>query len=271
MRHSLALILLLLTLTACSSDKAGLLEGQKAEEIYAQAMEQMDNLNYDRAIKLFSNLQSRYPFGRYAQQAQLEMAYAYYKQDEPDSALSTIDRFIKQYPDNVHVDYAYYLRGLINFNEYLGLFGNITLSSMSERDSKGMREAFDAFRDLVTRFPNSKYTPDSRLRMQYLINALAGHETQIAGYYLRRGAYVAAASRANGVLSEFPQTVHTRDALQIMVQAYNSLGMTELRDDAQRVLDLNVAKDGIKPSAKESPANKIPWWQFWKSRWETRG
>ena len=263
MRHSVTLILLL-ALTACSSlsDKDAL-SGKTAEELYAMAMVQMDNVSYDKAIKLFETLQSRYPYGRYAQQAQLEMAYAYYKHDEPDSALSEVDRFIKQYPNNSHVDYAYYLKGLINFNEELGLLGNLTQPDLSERDPREARAAFDAFRDLVTRFPNSKYAADSRLRMQYLTNSLARHETQVAGYYLRRGAYTAAASRANGVLTEFPHTAATRDALQIMVQAYDAMGITELRDDAQRVLDLNIARDGIRPSTKESPINQRKWWQFW--------
>ena len=267
MRHSLTLILLL-TLTACSifsSDKdADPLKGKSAEEIYAQAKEQMDNVSYDKAIKLFESLQARYPYGRHAQQAQLEMAYAYYKQDEPDSALSTIERFIKQYPNNAHVDYAYYLKGLVNFDEDLGLFGDITDPDLSERDPKSAREAFDAFKDLVTRFPDSKYAADSRLRMQYLVNTLARHEIQVASYYLRRGAYIAAVNRANGVLAEFPQTPSTRDALQIMVQAYDAMGLKDLRDDAQRVLELNIAKDGIRPSTKDSPENKKPWWQFWK-------
>ncbi len=264
MRHSLTLILLL-TLTACSSlsDKSDPLSGKTAEEIYALARVQMDNVSYEKAIKLFETLQSRYPYGRYAQQAQLETAYAYYKQEEAESALSAVDRFIKQYPNNSHVDYAYYLKGLINFNEDIGLLGHLTQPELSERDPKEAREAFDSFRDLVTRFPNSKYAADSRLRMQYLTNSLARHEIQVAGYYLRRGAYTAAASRANGVLTEFPQTIATRDALQIMVQAYDAMGIMELRDDAQRVLELNIAKDGIRPVTKESPINKRQWWQFW--------
>ena len=263
MRHSLTLILLF-ALTACSSlsDKDAL-NGKTAEEIYALARVQMDNVSYEKAIKLFETLQSRYPYGRYAQQAQLETAYAYYKQDEAESALSAVDRFIKQYPNNSHVDYAYYLKGMINFNDDLGLFGNLTQPDMSERDPNGAREAFDAFRDLVTRFPNSKYAADSRLRMQYLTNSLARHEIQVADYYLRRGAYTAAVSRANSVITAFPQTTASRDALQIMVQAYDAMGITDLRDDAQRVLDLNISKDGIRPTTRESPINKRKWWQFW--------
>ena len=263
MRHSLTLILLL-TLVACSSlSEKDALNGKTAEEIYALAKVQMDNVSYEKAIKLFETLQSRYPYGRYAQQALLETAYAYYKQDEPESALSAVDRFIKQYPNHVNVDYAYYLKGLINFNEDVGLFANMTQSDISERDPREAREAFDAFRDLVTRFPNSKYAADSRLRMQYLTSSLARHEIQVAGYYLRRGAYTAAVTRANSVLTEFPQTVASRDALQIMVQAYDAMGIYDLRDDTQRVLDLNISKDGIRPTTKESPINKKKWWQFW--------
>ena len=264
MRHSLT-IFLLSALIACSTGKdPDALENKSAEEIYASAMVQMDNENYERAIKHFETLQSRYPYGRYAQQALLEIAYAYYKQDEPEQAISAADRFIKQYPNNAHVDYAYYLKGLVNFNEELGLLGNITDPDLSERDPRSAREAFDIFKELVRRFPNSTYAEDSRLRMQYLVNALARHEAMVAGYYLRRGAYVAAAGRANGVLTEFSQTPAARDALQIMVQAYDGLGLRDLRDDAQRVLDLNIAKDGIRPSTKDSPENKAPWWQFWK-------
>ena len=271
MRHSLAVILLstltVLGLTACGifpASKTSQVEGQTVEELYAQAKEQMDNANYEKAIKLFDTLQSRYPYGRYAQQAQLETAYAFYKDDEPDQALTTIERFIKQYPNNAYVDYAYYLKGLINFNEDLGLFGDVVQTDMSERDPRAARDSFDTFKELVTRFPNSKYTPDSRLRMQYLINTLARHEIRIAAYYLRRGAYVAAVNRANGVLTDFPQTWSARDALQIMVQAYDAMGMNELRDDTQRVLELNITQDGIRPTTKESPGNKPPWWQFWK-------
>lgn len=256
-------------LTACSiftqkDEKAASAKLESAEGIYAQATEQMNNANYTGAIKLFETLQSRYPYGRYAQQAQMEIAYAYYKQNEPESALSAVERFIKQYPKSSHVDYAYYLKGLVNFDDDLGLFGEGFQPDVSERNPKAPREAFDAFKDLVTRFPNSKYAADSKLRMRYLVNALARHETQVASYYLRRGAYVAAVNRANGVLIEFPHTPATREALQIMVQAYDAMGLKTLRDDSQRVLDKNIEKDGVKPAVKQSPENKKSWWQFWK-------
>jgi outer membrane protein assembly factor BamD len=266
MRHSLALILLL-TLTACGifspSEENGDTKAEPVEKLYADAKEEIDNGNFEKAVKSFESLQSKYPYGRYAQQAQLETAYAYYKQKEAESALSAADRFIKQYPNNLHVDYAYYLKGLINFNEDLGILGGITNQDLAERDPNAARDAFNAFKELVTRFPNSKYSPDARLRMQYLVNALARYEIHVANYYVRRGAYVAAANRAKGVLTDYAQTPSTHDALLVMVQAYDALGMKDLRDDAQRVLDKNVPQDTLKALANK-PASKKLWWEFWK-------
>jgi outer membrane protein assembly factor BamD len=265
MRHSLALFLLL-TLTACGLFQTGQKEHDDSktapvESLYSDAMDELDNHDYEKAVTAFEKLQSAYPYGRYAQQAQLEIAYAYYKQKEPESALAAADRFIKQYPNNPHVDYAYYLKGLVNFNEDIGLFGG-DYEDLSERDPKAAHDAFDAFRDLVTRFPDSKYADDSRLRMQYLITMLARYEIHVAEYYLRRGAYVAAVNRAQGVLDNYPKTPATRDALRIMVKAYDAMGMDKLRDDAQRVLDANTARD--RAAAARQPEENQPWWRFWK-------
>jgi outer membrane protein assembly factor BamD len=267
MRYSLALILLL-ALTGCGllpAPEADPLKNVPVEKLYEDAHDELENHNYEKAVKSFEALQSHYPYGRYAQQAQLEIAYSYFKQKETASALAAADRFIKQYPRNAHVDYAYYLKGLINFNEDLGVLGAVISPDLSQRDPNAARDAFDTFKELVTRFPDSKYAPDARVRMQYLINALANHEIHVAEFYLRRGAYVAAVDRAKGVLADYPQTPATRDALQIMVQCYDAMGMKELRDDAARVLQLNIAKDGRgAPLVRESPQNKASWWQFWK-------
>lgn len=268
MRHSLALFLLL-TLSACSffsplpdGNSESLTSTVPADQLYADAKSELDDGNYEKAIKGFEALQSRYPYGRFAQQAQLEIAYAYFKQKEPEAALAAADRFIKQYPNNPHVDYAYYLKGLINFNEDLGIFGSIVQPDLSDRDPQAARDAFDSFKELVTRYPESKYAVDSRLRMQYLINTLARHEIHVASYYLRRGAYVAAVNRAEEVLANYPQTPATRDALGIMVKAYDAMGMSKLRDDAQRVLDMNAAKGGALADAASQ--SQKSWWQFWK-------
>lgn len=211
----------------------------------------MEDHNFEKAVKTFEKLQSRYPYGRYAQQAQMEIAYSYYKQGEPAPALSAIERFIKQYPNNAHLDYVYYLKGLVNFDENLGgIMNALSQQDPSERDPKSLHESFDTFKELVTRFPSSIYAPDARLRMQYLLNTLAGSDIHVANYYLRRGAYIAAANRAKGVLSDYPNTPQTREALQILVQAYDAMGMKELRDDAQRILKLNTGKSASAPAVK---------------------
>lgn len=260
MRHSLALILLL-SLAACGSSptlKDGVEDGakaQSAEQMYADAMKELDDKNYEKAAKAFEALQSRYPYGRYAQQAQLEIAYAYYKQNEPESALSAIERFIKQYPSSPHVDYAYYLKGVINFNADQGFFAGWFPHDPSEHDPHGLQDSFDAFKELVTRFPDSQYAPDARVRMQYLVNTLAQHELNVARYYLRRGAYLAAVNRAKTVLTDYAQSSQTLDALEVMVESYDAMGMKELRDDAQRVLDLN-RRNAAKAAATPGPATK---------------
>ncbi len=224
----------------------------------------MDDHSYERAIKRLETLQSRYPYGRYAQQAQMEVAYAYYKQGEAAPALAALDRFVKQFPNSERLDYVLYLKGLINFNENINsLFGTLFKQDPSERDPAALRESFEAFKELATRFPGSKYTPDARLRMQYLLITLANSDIHVASYYLRRGAYVASVNRAQSVLINYPNTPQTRDALQIMVQAYTELGLTDLSRDTQRILDQNIAKDGIKPSRSYFPEHETPWWQIW--------
>ena len=251
----------LISLSACSSTPKQDL--RPANELYAEAQVEMGELNYEKTTKLLETLQARYPYGRHAQQALMEIAYANYKQNEPDAALSAADRFIKQFPNSPNLDYIYYLKGLVNFNDNAGFFSRISGQDPAERDPQSLRDSFDSFRDLVTRFPDSEYVEDAKLRMQFLINTLSRSDISVASYYLRRGAYIAAISRANNVLKEFPQTRQTRDALQIMVLAYNAMGQNDLRDDTQRVLDMNIAKDGIKPTIKDKLVKRGSWWQFW--------
>ncbi|HYR05479.1 MAG TPA: outer membrane protein assembly factor BamD [Gallionella sp.] len=271
MRHSLALFLLL-TLTACSifdplPDGSAPVKQMPVEEMYHQAKAELNDENFDSAIKLYETLQSRYPYGRYAQQALLEMAYAYYRQGEAESAVSSADRFIKQYPNNPYVDYAYYVKGLANFHGEISILQSAGGQDPTERDPKAAQDSFAAFKDLITRFPSSKYAPDSRVRMQYLVNMLAKHELHVASYYLRRGAYIAAVNRAQGILTQYPNSPSTRDALDILVQAYDAMGMTDLRDDARRVLEKNSSTP-ISPTGNEIPADGAQsgksWWQFWK-------
>lgn len=255
MRHSLA-VFLLLTLTACTSvpDANDAAKTPSAEEMFKDAKESLNNENYETAIRKFESLQSRYPYGRYAQQALLEVAYAHYRQNEAEPAMSAAERFIKQYPNNPHVDYAYYVKGLANFKGEKTLLDLLGGQDPTERDPRAAQDSFAAFRDLVTRFPNSKYAPDSRVRMQYLINSLAKYEIHVASYYLRRGAHISAVNRAREVLTQYPNSPSTRDALLILVQGYDALGKKDLRDDAQRVFDKNFPQAGAAAANKGSEA-----------------
>ena len=249
-------------LVACSSTGEGAYDETRdwsAERLYTEAKEELLSGDYKKAASYYEKLAARYPYGRYAQQAQLELAYAYYRDKEPAQALATADRFIKLYPDHPNVDYAYYLKGLVNFNEDLGLFGGIANQDMSERDPRGARESFEAFRELVTRFPDSRYASDAYARMRYLVNAMANNEVRVATYYLRRQAFVGAVNRAQSVLVNYPKTPAVEQALIVLVEAYNAMGLTELRDDSQRMLKLNF------PKTKYSLANPYgkKWYQFW--------
>jgi len=251
-----------LTLTGCGllpevQDETA---GWSAQKLYSEAKDNLNDGNYERAVKLFETLEARYPFGRYAQQAQLEVGYAYYKDNEPISAVAACDRFIKLHPNHPNVDYAYYLKGLANFNEDLGLFGNLVDQDMSERDPKAARDAFLAFKELVTRFPNSKYAEDATARMKYLVNALASHEVHVARYYVKRKAWVAAANRAQVVLQEYPQAPALEEALGIMAESYANLHLTTLRDDALRVLKLNFPNSQY---LKGVTITDKAWYKFW--------
>jgi outer membrane protein assembly factor BamD len=234
--------------------------GWSVQKLYDEAKDNLNSGNYERAIKLFETLEARYPFGRHAQQAQLEVAYAYYKDNEPISAIAACDRFIKLHPNHPNVDYAYYLKGLANFNDDLGLLGNLARQDMSERDPRAARDAFLAFKELVTRFPDSKYAADSTARMKYLVNALAGNEVHVAKYYLKRKAWVAAANRAKEVLVTYPEAPALEEALAIMVVAYDKLELTDLRDDAKRVLNLNFPDS---PYAEGVSTAGKAWYKFW--------
>ena len=209
-------------------------------------------------------MEARYPYGRFAQQARLDVAYCYWKNNERASALAAADRFIKLYPNHANVDYAYYLKGLINFNEQSGILSFIDSPDMTERDSKGTREAFEAFKELVTRFPDSKYAEDARLRMRYLVNSLAQYEVHVARYYMKRGAYVAAANRAQFAVKNYPQAPALEEAVFIMVKAYDALGMTDLRDASDRVMRKNFPESRYLTGKGDRSA---PWWKLWDPDW----
>jgi outer membrane protein assembly factor BamD len=235
-----------------------------ANKLYAEAKDAMTSNDYAKAIKYYEKLEARYPYGRYAQQAQLEIAYAYWKDNERASAIAAADRFIKLHPNHENVDYAYYLKGLINFNEKQGIFGFLAGDDLSDRDPKGAREAFGTFKELVTRYPDSKYTPDAAARMKYLVNALAQYEVSVARYYMKRSAYVAAANRAQYAVQSYPQAPAIEEAVFVMVKAYDALGMDDLRDAADRVMRTNF------PDSKYltgKAGRNAPWWKLWDPDW----
>jgi outer membrane protein assembly factor BamD len=227
------------------------------EKLYADAMDEATAGSYDRAIKELDRIEGKAAGTLLAQQAQLELAYLYWKTADKAQSLATLDRFIKLHPSSPALDYALYLRGLVNFSDDLGFMGRLAGQTMAERDQQAARESYQSFKQLVDQFPTSRYTPDARTRMDYIVNTLAEYEVRVAAYYLRRGAYVAAVNRAKEALTEFPQTASIPQALEIMVQGYDKLGLDNLRDDAQRILDLNF------PDRHFSGAPKKPWWHWW--------
>ncbi|WP_083384100.1 MULTISPECIES: outer membrane protein assembly factor BamD [Cupriavidus] len=249
-------------LSACGllADQPDETAGWSANKLYSEAKDALDGADYTRAVKLYEKLESRYPFGRYAQQAQIDTAYANYKDGETAAALAAVDRFIQLHPNHANIDYAYYLKGLINFNDNLGWLGRFSGQDLSERDPKAARAAFDAFNTLVTQYPDSKYTPDARARMQYIVNSLAEHEVHAARYYFRRGAYLAAANRAQQSLKDYDGAPANEEALYIMVRSYDLLGLNDLRDDAARVLEKNYPNsDFIKYGERRKDKS---WWQL---------
>ncbi|MCP5264530.1 MAG: outer membrane protein assembly factor BamD [Burkholderiaceae bacterium] len=236
--------------------------GWTPERLYAEAKDEMGAGNYTQAVKLLEKLESRYPFGTWAQQAQIDTAYAHYRDGERTLALTTIDRFLKHYPNHSRRDYVYYLKGLINFNEQQGLLANLGGQDLSERDLNAAREAFDSFRRVTTEFPDSKYAPDSLARMRYLLNSMAAGEVHVARYYFRRGAYVAAANRAQIAVRRYQQSPAVEEALFIMMRSYQELGLDDLEDGARRVLKRNFPDSAYLKDGRLRDDRR--WWQIWR-------
>lgn len=214
-----------------------------ANRLYSEAKDASNTGNYQTAIDYFEKLQARYPFGRFAQQAQLELIYAHYKNDDPDLAIATADRFIKMHPRHPFVDYAYYLKGLVNYDRGSGLLDRIIPTDPARTDTDAAQQAYDDFAELLRIFPNSKYAQDARQRMVFLHTNLAAYEINVAIYYMRRGAYVAAVNRAKYVLENYARTPAVADALAIVTRAYHQLDLNDLAGDSLRVLRLNYPED----------------------------
>ncbi len=230
----------LLGLHGCAiTSDSDLPEDMTVADVYQAAKKYLDDGNYGDAIVMYEKLEAKFPYGKYAQRAQLEIAYAYYKDNEPETAILAAERFIKLHPNHPNVDYAYYIRGLASFDAGNGFIEQLFNQDASERDPKAARQAFQHFADMVKRFPKSRYTPDAIKRMKTLRENLAKYEVQVSTYYMNRKAYLAAANRSKYVIENFPRTKAVPDALGIMISAYRKLGLDDLAKDAMRVLKLN--------------------------------
>ncbi len=256
-----ALTIAALLFAGCSSTPVDKTLGMSPNAIYVDAKEEMANSQWDKAIPLLEKLEARASGTPLAQQAQLDKAYAYFRSGEPAQAIATLERFIKLHPASPALDYALYLKGIVNFNDDLGLFSSISRQDLAERDQKASKESFEAFKELVTRFPDSKYSPDARLRMGYIVASLAQYEVYVARYYFKRGAYLAAINRAQLAVTEYRDVPALEEALFIIYKAYDALGMTQLRDDAKRILEKSYPQSEFLTKGARSISD--PWWKFW--------
>lgn len=243
-------------LAACSSkEKADEADTRTVEELYTDAKTSLDNESYERAVRMYKLLTSRFPFGEISEQAQLDLAYAQFERGLHDDSLSTVNRFIKTYPAHPKIDYAYYLRGLINFDRNRSYLDRVLPQQAGNRDTASARSSFNDFAELLRRYPDSSYAPDARQRMLYLVNDLAGYEMTIAEYYWRRGAYVAAAGRAKYVVENYQQSDRLPDALAMLTRCYTALGQEDLAADTRRILDLTA------PGHVSGSEQKRSWWR----------
>jgi outer membrane protein assembly factor BamD len=248
-----------LFLCACSSTPTDNTAGWSNDKLFNEAKDEAKSGAWDKAIGMFDKLEGRAAGTSLAQQAQLEKAFAQFKTGDKIQALATLERFLKLHPASPAVDYAMYLKGLINFNENLGLFSFLTRQDLSERDQKASKDSYEAFRELSSRFPDSKYASDARQRMTYIVNSLATYEVHVARYYFDRGAYVAAINRAQLAIADFQGVPAVQEALNLLISSYDALGMTELRDDTRRVLEKSFPQAAASKNAAEAKA----WWKVW--------
>jgi outer membrane protein assembly factor BamD len=266
-RFSAQLFLILLSpvlFLGCASLEEDPTINWSAEELYTNAKGRLDDKFYDQSIELYKNLDLRYPYGPFAEQGKIDIAYAYWKMNNSASALMACDRFIREHPDHENVDYVMYLKALVHFNDDKGLLGFFVSKNLAERDPGAAREAFDILRDLVKRFPDSRYAEDAQLRMAYLVNTLAEHEVSVANYYFRRGAFVASINRAQSVIENYPRAPAAREALEVLALSYERSGLVESKQKIEAIIDVNFP--GLR-QAKTEDAERS-WWEFWGNKTE---
>ncbi len=261
----------LLLVSGCSwlPDQVDETRDWSAARLYNEAKISASDGRYEEAIDYYEKLQARFPFGRYAQQAQLDLIYTYYRDEQPDVAIAAADRFIRANPRHPNVDYAYYMKGVVNYNRDNSPLARVLPSDRDKVDTQISQQAYNDFAELIQRFPDSRYAEDARQRMTFLRNNVAQYEVNVAEYYLRRKAYVAAANRARYVLENFQQTPAVEGALAVSAEAYVNMGMTDLAQDSVRVLELNFPQSGRLPRAqalvegREPPAGEDGGWFGW--------
>jgi len=263
-----ALLFVMLTAALLLSGCAGS-DGQKDDtdiwsetKLYSEAIDKLNDSDFLKCGKYFDKLEARFPFGPYSQQAQINAAYCYWKGNEQPQALVAIDRFIKLHQGSPNLDYAYYLRGLITFNDDLGWLGKFTGQDLSERDPQAAKDAFESFKVVVERFPDSKYAPDALDRMRYIVNSLAEADVIVARFYYQRGAYLASANRAQLVIRDYDRAPAVEEALYILFKSYQKLGMVELSNDTARVFKLNFPDSPMLETGQRVKKERR-WWQFW--------
>ncbi len=260
-RTATAVLILGGLLAGCASTPVDPTATWSPNKIYSEAKDEATAGAYEKAIGLYEKLEGRAAGTPLAQQAELEKAYTQYKNGDQVRAIATLDRFVRLHPASSALDYALYLKGLVNFNDNLGLFSSWIRQDLSERDQKAAKESFEAFKELATRFPDSKYTPDARLRMTYIVNSLAESEVHVARYYFSRGAYVATINRAQTAISSYRDVPAIEEALSLIYRSYDALGMTQLRDDTLRVMQKSYPDSAF--TRNDVKAKQGAWYKFW--------
>lgn len=258
LRHVALAFVALALITGCGTFKTeqDKTAGWSAERLYQDAREEISAGNWQAARARLESVEARYPFGGYAQQSLIDQAYVNWKDEEPEQALAAIDRFQQQYPNHPGSDYMLYLKGLITFTPPSAAFTKFTRQDPSERDPKGLRESYESFNQLIERYPDSRYTADAKKRVVWLVSTIAQNEVHVAQYYYERGAYVAAANRAQTVITDFEGVAPAEKALYISYLSYDKLGLTELRDDVKRVLDHNYPNSKYYEQGLKEPVNR---------------
>ena len=235
----LIVLAVIITVSGCAALRDDPTANWSASQLYAEAKAALDAGNYEQAVEYYELLEARFPFGRFAQQAQIEIPFAYYKAGEPEAALAAVDRFIQLNPRHPNLDYAYYLRGLINFSRDTGFLARVFPMDPAEMDTRTLEQSFQDFGRLINEFPESRYAPDARQRMVFIRNALASHELRVAQFYVQRRAWVAAAQRARHVVEQHQGADVMPQALAILYQSYRALDLDHHAENTMAVLQLN--------------------------------